>query len=194
VLPTGATYLDIAVTLDGSSDALADYARMGILLASVHAEARNTAWIVAACGLGFVLLVSAVLAWAILGWPGRRTRQQEKPETPPDRAITAGPLRIDAAARSVSVHDKEVQLTPKQFALLRLLAREPGTVFSEREILAAVWPESTYADSKDIKQYVYLIRRRLEATVPGMRDLIETVPGHGYRVPLSNDDLPLTAD
>jgi len=191
-LPTDAAYLDIAVALDGSSVTPSDYARMGILLASVHAEAWNTAWIVAASGLGFVLLVSTLLAWALLTPARGKAGVTVTNDTPTSQTVIAGPLHIDFDTRRVLVHGKMVRFTPKQFALLSLLAQRPGTVFSEREILATVWPDSAYADSKDIKQYVYLIRKRLNAAAPGAKGLIETVPGYGYRVLSSADDLSLT--
>jgi len=83
-----------------------------------------------------------------------------------------------------------VPLPPKQYALLRLLASEPERVFTEEEILAAVWPDSPYADSKDIKQCVYLLRRRLGKE--GGR-IVVNVPGFGYKLAVSEDiDADLT--
>jgi DNA-binding winged helix-turn-helix (wHTH) protein len=55
-------------------------------------------------------------------------------------------------------------------------------VFSEAEILAAAWPDSPYADARDIKQYIYLLRRRLSDVRSDGRDVIVTVPGFGYRL------------
>ena len=73
-------------------------------------------------------------------------------------------------------------LTPKQFALLSLLAASPGRVFSDEEIIDAVWPASAYADGKDVKQYVYLLRRRLSQTGGEGSEIIVNVPGFGYRL------------
>ncbi|HEC63428.1 MAG TPA: helix-turn-helix domain-containing protein, partial [Candidatus Acetothermia bacterium] len=75
--------------------------------------------------------------------------------------------------------------------LLRLLASSPGRVFSDQEILREVWPDSRYANSKDVKQYVYLVRQRLGKVRPGAEGMIVTVPGFGYKL-VSPDELGLT--
>lgn len=105
--------------------------------------------------------------------------------------IRVGGLVIDEARKEVRLLGKPVRLSPKQYALLVLLAREPGRVFSDREILEEIWAGSRYANSKDVKQYVYLLRRRLGEVVPGAESLIATVPGFGYKL-LSPEEIGLT--
>jgi len=62
-------------------------------------------------------------------------------------------------------------------------------VFSDREILAAVWPDSRYANAKDVKQHVYLLRKRLRDAKSGGEEMIVNVPGFGYRLePRGNGD------
>ena len=60
--------------------------------------------------------------------------------------------------------------------------QEPGRAFADAEILAAVWPDSPYANSRDVKQYIYLIRKRLSAAGLPATELLASVPGLGYRI------------
>ncbi len=105
-----------------------------------------------------------------------------------------GGLVIDESSKSVLLNGKSVRLTPKQYALLSLLASDAGRVFSEREILETVWAESDYADSKDVKQYVYLLRRRLAEASDSGGMLVVNVPGFGYKIEYSQLEGNLTDD
>jgi len=95
--------------------------------------------------------------------------------------IRVGPLEIDDRRKSVSLKGRHVELSPKEYELLRLLASEPGRVFSDREILAKVWPEGSLASSTDVKRYIHLLRRKLEED-PKSPKLIATVKGFGYKL------------
>lgn len=95
-----------------------------------------------------------------------------------------GPLTIDAASKRVTVLDEAISLSPKLFALLSCLAKVPGRVYSDAEILDAVWPESEYADAKDVKQCVYMLRRRLRSVLDDPERVIVNVKGYGYRLDL----------
>ena len=120
--------------------------------------------------------------------------RHRSPGTKPERKrslIEVGGLVIDEGSKEVTLYGKPVKLSPKQYALLVLLAREPGKVFSDRDILRELWPDSRYANSKDVKQYVYLLRRRLGEVLPGAEALIATVPGFGYKL-LSPEEIGLT--
>lgn len=90
-------------------------------------------------------------------------------------------LSIDDVRKEVWVRDKQVSLSPREYGLLKLLASEPGRVFSNEEILAHLWPESTYATSQDVQKYVYLLRKKLEEN-PAHPKIILTVRGFGYRL------------
>jgi DNA-binding winged helix-turn-helix (wHTH) protein len=134
---------------------------------------------------GAALFDGAILA--LVGWVLRGRRKTTGPEQPPEalaeyKQIVVGDLVIVPARCEASYAGRPLRLTPKQFALLSVLASEPGRVFAEAEILAAAWPDSPYADARDIKQYVYLLRRRMAGIRPDGRDVIVTVPGFGYRL------------
>jgi len=95
--------------------------------------------------------------------------------------MRAGPLRIDDQRKAVFLGGKPVRLSPKEYELLKLLASEPGRVFSDREILERVWPEGGLASSTDVKRYIHLLRRKLEED-PKSPKLIVTVKGFGYKL------------
>ena len=87
-----------------------------------------------------------------------------------------GPLTIDLAAHRVRLDDDELDLTPKEFALLAHLSAEIGVVHRRREILESVWDEHWYGPTKTLDVHIATLRRKL-----GNPDWIETVRGIGYR-------------
>ena len=95
---------------------------------------------------------------------------------------TCGGVAISRSRKLVRVFDEEMTLTPKQFELLAHLASEPGRVFPDVELIEAVWSTSAYANSSDVKQCIYTLRKRLGEAVIDPHALIETVTGHGYRI------------
>lgn len=185
---SGGSHLDIAAPLPAG----AGYVRVGIDRSSVAAQAAGATGLAVGAALGFDLLVVLIL------FVSQRRRFEgagappTSPNEPASRLLVTGRLRIDSSEKSVRLGEDPVRLTPKQFALLELLAGSPGRVFSEAEILEAAWPDSPYADSKDIKQYVYLVRKRLAEVDETARELIETVPGFGYRLATEGVDREMT--
>ncbi len=101
---------------------------------------------------------------------------------------TAAPLVVCPGSKRVHVRGHPVVLTPKQFGLLALVASKAGRIGTEQEILDTVWPDSPYADSNDIRQCIYKIRRRLGSAVPGAEASLVNEKGFGYR--LAVDQLP----
>jgi len=99
-----------------------------------------------------------------------------------------GGLSISRARKLVRIFDLDMTLTPKQFEMLACLADEPGRVFSDAELLEAIWATSAYANSSDVKQCIYTLRKRVGNAVADPHALIETVTGHGYRLVPPGDD------
>lgn len=97
--------------------------------------------------------------------------------------LTSLGLTIDEASKEVWVQGRRVLLSPKEYSLLKLLASEPGRVFSNEEILSRLWPNSPYASAQDVHKYVYLLRKRVEED-PAQPKLVLTVRGFGYRLGL----------
>jgi len=90
-------------------------------------------------------------------------------------------LSIDDARKQVWVRGETVSLSPKEYSLLKLLSSKPGKVFSSQEILAYLWPKSTYATSQDVQKYAYLLRKKLEED-PAYPKIVLTMRGFGYRL------------
>jgi len=193
-LSSARTYLDVTVPLTVVGEVRGSV-RIGIDTASVVARGRITA--LAAVGIALVVdaLVLGLLFWSHGGWPLRRRDESDSADGPVPAALSplvVGDLRIDRAGKRVTLKDRRVELTPKQYALVEFLAERSGRVVSEREIVETVWVGSHYADSKDVKQYVYLVRKRLAKADPDGRRLIVTVPGFGYRLTAEPVDEGLT--
>lgn len=90
-----------------------------------------------------------------------------------------GPFRLDVAAAELACRGRQLPLTPKAFATLRLLVERRGEVVGRDELLRAVWPEA-YVEEAVLTQNIYTIRKLLAAAEPGL-SYIETVPRRGYR-------------
>jgi DNA-binding response OmpR family regulator len=89
-------------------------------------------------------------------------------------------LSIDLARRVVEVENRPVQLTYVEFELLRILASNPGRVYTRQMLLEALWGGYEYREPRTIDVHVRHLREKLEAD-PREPDLIHTVRGVGYR-------------
>jgi DNA-binding response OmpR family regulator len=97
-----------------------------------------------------------------------------------DEVIESDGLKIDLARRVVEVRGKPVQLTYVEFELLRILAANPGRVYTRQMLLEGLWGGSEYREPRTIDVHVRHLREKLErdAREP---ELIFTVRGVGYR-------------
>ena len=97
-----------------------------------------------------------------------------------DPILRSGDLEIDPASRVVRLRGRPVHLTSKEFALLEVLARHPGRVFTQDRLIDAVWGADFGAELNVVEVYIRSLRRKLDG---GRRDgVIETVRGAGYRM------------
>jgi len=85
-------------------------------------------------------------------------------------------LRMDVAARKVTVDDEPVELTAIEFDLLKSLAENNGRVLSREQLLENVWGTSYYGEMRVVDVHLGHVRKKL-----GRKDLITTVRGVGYR-------------
>ena len=101
----------------------------------------------------------------------------------PDKltSFDVGDIHIDDRSKTVTVGDAFLSLSPKEYKLLRLLASEPGRVFSSVEIIAHLWPDSDRAAANDVKQYIHLLRNKLYRSAD-IGEPIENIKGFGYRL------------
>jgi len=95
--------------------------------------------------------------------------------------VRIGGLEIDLERRLVSVDGRTISLTPNEFDLLGLLARNEGKLLTHRAILKAVWGPAYGEESHYLHVYVSQLRRKLEPDPTRPRYLL-TEPGAGYRL------------
>ncbi len=94
--------------------------------------------------------------------------------------LTAGDLTLDPAAHSCLRGDKEISLSPREFALLEFMMRRSGQMVSKPEILDHVWDFDFDGDDNIVEVYVRYLRRKID--IPFGRQTIETIRGAGYRL------------
>lgn len=111
----------------------------------------------------------------------RRASQWERP-------VELGSLRIDPAAREVTLRGEPVALTPREHDLLHRLASAPGRAFSREELLRSVWGSSPeWQSSATVNEHVRRLRVKLEDD-PRHPRLVVTVTGVGYRLDPPGDE------
>jgi DNA-binding response OmpR family regulator len=105
------------------------------------------------------------------------TRRAAPTEAPSDGAQRIGDLEIDRRTHRVLVGGEPVDLTPKEFALLAMLADDPGVVRTRGEIIDQVWDPHWYGPTKTLDVHVASLRKKL-----GDGRWVETVRGVGFRL------------
>jgi two-component system KDP operon response regulator KdpE len=102
----------------------------------------------------------------------------------PDGRVAVGPLVLDALRHEVTVDGRRVELTPREFEVLRVLLAHPGRLVTRGRLLRAVWGDAYRGEDHYVHVYVSQVRRKLAAADPEgtLRRLIVTEPGVGYRV------------
>ena len=88
-------------------------------------------------------------------------------------------LEIDLAARTVRLRDAEVRLTPTEWDLLSVLARNPGRLLTHRALLTEVWGPNAANDTQVLRTHIANLRRKIEPE--DGRRYIRTDSGVGYR-------------
>ncbi|MFD4642111.1 response regulator transcription factor [Lentzea sp. NPDC058436] len=91
-------------------------------------------------------------------------------------------VRVDLAARRVTVDGGEIQLANKEFELLKVLIQRAGQVVSRDEILSEVWNDPDLKGSKTLDMHMSWLRRKLSDGTPNSAEKrIATVRGRGFR-------------
>ncbi len=103
-------------------------------------------------------------------------------------ALVVGPLRLDLKAFCFFVHGEEVELTPKEFDLLRYLMQHAGAVRSRDQILDEVWGLDFDTGTNMVDVYMHFLRKKLEAH--GLKGMIQTIRGRGYRLEGTAREVP----
>ncbi len=111
----------------------------------------------------------------------RRTRAKVSDKQDSDQApIVRGNLRIDPARREVTIGDRAVELTPKEFELLSLFASHPGRVYSRKFLLENIWDYTYSGYDRTIDSHINRLRAKIEEN-PDEPKMVLTVWGVGYK-------------
>lgn len=104
----------------------------------------------------------------------------------PERLTVVGSIRIDRAARRVSVGDRDASVSGTEYRLLCRLASEPGRVFTRQELLRDVWGYRSSSRTRTLDTHAHRLRTKLaEAGAPGA---LQTAWGVGYRLAAGHSD------
>jgi two-component system response regulator RegX3 len=109
-----------------------------------------------------------------------RRRELDRTDGAEGTAIEAGPVTIDLARHLVTVRGEPVNLTRSEFQVLRLLAENPGQVFSRKEIMEELWQTEFRGDVRACDVHISNLRQKVERD-PQKPELVLTVRRVGYR-------------
>ena len=115
---------------------------------------------------------------------GALLRRAGGPAAATDGVVVLGPVRLDPRTRAVTVDGVAVDLTPREYELLKVLLAQPGRLLTKGRLLRAVWGEAYADEGHYLHVYVSRLRRKLDAADPSgaASALITAEPGVGYRI------------
>ena len=115
---------------------------------------------------------------------GALLRRAAGPAADQSGVVTLGPVSLDVAARRVTVNGAPVELTPREYELLKVMVAQPGRLLTKGRLLRAVWGTAYAGEAHYLHVYVSRLRRKLNAADPdsGADALITAEPGIGYRI------------
>jgi DNA-binding response OmpR family regulator len=96
------------------------------------------------------------------------------------QVITLGQLVLDVESRAASFADEVLQLTPKEYELLLILARRSPAVVTREEILREIWQTDWFGAQKTVDMHISSLRKKLQSA-GATREFISTVRGIGFR-------------
>jgi two-component system, OmpR family, KDP operon response regulator KdpE len=107
----------------------------------------------------------------------------------PGGRIVLGPVVIDVSKRAVTAAGSPVQLTPREYELLKTMLGQPGRLLTRGRLLRAVWGAAYGTEGHYLHVYVSRLRRKLDEADPSGRSsaLIVAEPGIGYRIAEADD-------
>jgi two-component system response regulator RegX3 len=107
-------------------------------------------------------------------------RRVAAPESPGERPLEVGPVRLEPARREVTLEAERLELSRKEFDLLHLLMRNAGSVVTRERLIDEVWDTNWFGSTKTLDVHVSGIRRKLRDD-PSRPRFIHTVRGVGFR-------------
>ena len=101
-------------------------------------------------------------------------------------SVKAGDLEVDFLTRRILIQGQEIRLTPREYELLRTLARHVGRVVTHKQVITAVWGPEAQVDAQFVRVLVAQLRQKLEIE-PSSPRIVLTEPGVGYRLKADDD-------
>ncbi|UKS24238.1 response regulator transcription factor [Paenibacillus sp. HWE-109] len=111
----------------------------------------------------------------------RRYTRLNVPHVNKDHELEVDDLTINTQTHEVKLEGKEIKLTPREFAILELLVRNRGMVWSSEKLYETIWKEAYYDSDNTVMVHIRKIREKIE-TNPRSPRFIKTVWGVGYKV------------
>lgn len=93
--------------------------------------------------------------------------------------INEGKLSIDVSSHKVAYSGEEINLTLKEYSILKYLVKNKGKVISSEELIEHVWDENADPFTTSIRVHIYSLRKKL-SSVSGDKNIIQTIKGAGY--------------
>lgn len=156
------------------------------LILCVGATPELCAAITRAVDGGGVVLVTSDIHSALhllAGGQGREPSLASRPR----RVREVGSLRVDGDRREATWQDLPIPLSPQEFDLLYVLARDPGRVWTFAELTSEVWQTDHFGDGEAVVSAVKRLRRRLSTVTNDLQ--VASVRGVGFRLLLTRTTL-----
>jgi len=94
---------------------------------------------------------------------------------------TIGALRLDSGMRRLTRDQRVIDVSAREFDILRILAQAAGRVVERQQLFTTVWGATFYGDERALDVYIRMIRKKIEPE-PGHPTFLHTVRGVGYRL------------
>lgn len=109
----------------------------------------------------------------------RRNRRKTPTVQEEPKVIVSGSMKLDIDAKRLYIDEKEIRLTVKEFDILKLLAENPGKIYSREQLLTLIWGTKYPGDTRTVDVNVRRLREKIEEN-PAKPEYVHTKWGMGY--------------
>ncbi len=109
----------------------------------------------------------------------RRNRRKAVVTPAAPKIITSGKMKLDIEAKRLYINENEIKLTVKEFDILKLLAENPGKIYSREQLLTLIWGSKYPGDARTVDVNVRRLREKIEEN-PAKPEYVHTKWGMGY--------------
>lgn len=109
----------------------------------------------------------------------RRNKRKNASAPQEPKIITSGKMKLDIEAKRLYIEDIEIKLTVKEFDILKLLAENPGKIYSREQLLTIIWGSRYPGDARTVDVNVRRLREKIEEN-PAKPEYVHTKWGMGY--------------